>query len=171
MKLTLSMVGVGTLLLLTVPVARAGGTDRLTDKEVKSLIEQVYEARDKFEGRLDGNVKTAVIRSSTGEIDVHALLEDFQRDVEKLKDRYTENYAASAEVQAVLVRANGIDMMMKSQASDIKGANDWDQLKKQLRALAVAYRTHFRCRRARRCAASTTTRPRRALRRSSARPN
>jgi len=143
MKLTLSMVGVGTLLLLTVPVARAGGTDRLTDKEVKSLIEQVYEARDKFEGRLDGNVKTAVIRSSTGEIDVHALLEDFQRDVEKLKDRYTENYAASAEVQAVLVRANGIDMMMKSQASDIKGANDWDQLKKQLRALAVAYRTAF----------------------------
>jgi hypothetical protein len=143
MKLSSSMVCIGTMLLLAVPVAGAGATDRLTDKEVKTLIEQVYNARDKFEGRLDDKVKNAVIRNSSGEINVHALLEDFQRDVEKLKDRYTDNYAASAEVQAVLVRANGIDMLMKSQAADIKGANDWDQLAKELRALADAYRTAF----------------------------
>jgi hypothetical protein len=143
MKLKLSIVAIGAFLLLTVPVARASSTDRLTDKEVKSLIEQVYDARDKFEGRLEEKVKHGVDRSSTAEIDVESLLEDFQRDVEKLKDRYTENYSASAEVQAVLVRANGIGRMMKSQPSDIKGANDWDQLAKQLRALAAAYRTTF----------------------------
>jgi len=143
MKLTSSMVAVGTFLLLTVPIARARGTDRLTDKEVNNLIEQVYEARDKFEGRLEGKVKNGVVRSSTGEVHVHSMLEDFQHDVEKLKDRYTENYAASAEVQAVLVRANAIDRMMKSQPSDIDGANDWDQVTKQLRALAAAYRTTF----------------------------
>jgi hypothetical protein len=143
MRLSSSMVCIGTMLLLAVPIARAGGTDRLTDKEVKSLLEQVYEARDKFEGRLDDKVKNAVLRSSTGEVNVHALLDDFQKDVEKLKSRYSESYAASAEVQAVLARANGIDMMMKSQAPDLKGANDWDQLTKQLRALAAAYRTAF----------------------------
>jgi hypothetical protein len=143
MNLTLSIVGAGTLLLLTVPAARAGGADRLTDKEVKSLLEQVYDARDKFEGRLDGKVKDGVIRSSTGEIHVRSILEDFQRDVEKLKDRYSEAYSASAEVQAVLVRANAIDTMMKSQPSDTTGLNDWDQVTKQLRALAAAYRTTF----------------------------
>src|SRR4051794_18229214 len=102
MKLARSMVAVGAFLLLTVPVAHARGADRLTDKEVKSLMEQAYDARDKFEGRLDDKVKNGVIRSSTSEIHVDSLLEDFQRDVEKLKDRYNETYAASAEVQAVL---------------------------------------------------------------------
>lgn len=142
MKLTISMAVIGAFLLLTVPVAYAG-TDRLTDKEVKSLLEQTYDARDKFEGRLDGKVKNGVIRNSTGEIHVESMLEDFQRDVEKLKDRFGEKYSASAEVQAVLVRANAIDRMMKSQPSDLKGMSDWDQVTKQLRALAAAYRTTF----------------------------
>jgi hypothetical protein len=142
MKFTVAMVVVGAGLFLTVPVARAG-SDRLTDKEVKNVIEQVYEARDKFEGRLDGKVKNAVVRNSTGEVRVETALEDFQKEVERLKERYTDEYSASAEVQALLVRANAIDRLMKSQPSDIKGANDWDQLAKQLRALAGAYRTTF----------------------------
>ena len=83
------------------------------------------------------------LRNSTGEVRVEVALEDFQKDVERLKDRYTDDYSASAEVQAVLVRGNAIDRMMKSQPSDIKGANDWDQLARQLRALARAYRSTF----------------------------
>jgi hypothetical protein len=73
MKFSVSTIGVGVfLLLLGVQAARADTADRLTDKEVKGLIEQVYDARDKFEGRLDGEVKNAVIRSSTGEMKVES---------------------------------------------------------------------------------------------------
>src|SRR4051812_34839935 len=106
MKLTSSMVAVGTCLLLTVPIARARGTDRLTDKEVSNLIEQVYEARDKFEGRLEGKVKNGVVRSSTGEVHVHSMLEDFQHDVDNLNAGPTGNNPAPAEVQPRLVPRN-----------------------------------------------------------------
>jgi hypothetical protein len=129
--------------LLAVPMAAAQNVERLTDKDVKSLIEGVDQARDRFEDQLDGKVKNTIIRSATGEIDVNARLDDFQQELEKLKSRFNDNYAASAEVQTVLRRGADVDAMMKAQPTGIKGASEWDALAGQLRRLAAAYATEF----------------------------
>ena len=57
-------------------------------------------------------------------MDVKAILHDFQQDVEKMKDRFTDTYAACTEVTVVLRRGSALNAMMKEQPSTLKGASE-----------------------------------------------
>ena len=48
--------------LWSIPVLAQAPPARLADKDVKSLIEQVDEGRDHFEGNLDGTFKGSTLR-------------------------------------------------------------------------------------------------------------
>ena len=72
------------LALCGAPVLAA---ERLTDRDVKALVDRLDDGRDKFEGALDDDLKHTVVRSATGEFDVRRSLDDFQQSVERLKER------------------------------------------------------------------------------------
>jgi hypothetical protein len=117
--------------------------ERLSDKEVKTIIEDLDTARDKFEGNLDNDVKRAIIRTPTREVAASAVLQDLQDNTKKLKERFTSDYAASAEVETVLQHATGIANYMKTGASGAKGRSEWEKLSADLTVLAGAYGTTF----------------------------
>jgi hypothetical protein len=52
------------------PVLAQARPERLPDKDIKTLIEQVDEGRDKFEGNLDGQFKRSTVRGPSGETKV-----------------------------------------------------------------------------------------------------
>ena len=83
----------GAALMLGVPVM-AQAPDRLTDKDVKALIDTADEGRDRFEDQLDGKVKDAVLRGPSGEVNVSRFLDDFQENMDRLKNRFKPDYAA-----------------------------------------------------------------------------
>jgi hypothetical protein len=137
---------VSLTLMLGVAVPRAASAqsaDRLSDKEVKTLLEQLDTARDKFEGNLDNKVKDSTIRTSTREISVEASLQDLQDNVKKLKDRFNDDYAASAEAETVLKQTTNIDTYMKNNPTITKGRSEWEKLSANLKALATVYGTTF----------------------------
>ena len=69
----------GVLALWSMPaLAQAGRPERLSDKDVKTLIDQVDQGRDKFEGNLDGSFKGSTLRGPTGEVKVSGALQDYQ---------------------------------------------------------------------------------------------
>jgi hypothetical protein len=117
--------------------------ERLSDKAVKTLIEQVDTGRDKFEGNLDGQFKGSTLRTPTGEVRVAGALQDYQDNTKKLKDRFTPDYAASAEVATVLKQSTAIDKFMQGAASSMKGRSEWDSQTTNLKQLAEAYGTTF----------------------------
>jgi len=123
--------------------AQAQSAERLSDKEVKALIEQVYEARDKFEGNLDGQLKSSTIRTATREMSVGAILQDLQDNSNKLKERFTADYPASAEVETLLRQATNIDTYMRNNPTVTKGRSEWEKLASTLKSLAGAYATTF----------------------------
>src|SRR6476660_10283551 len=88
--------------LLSIPALAQAPPERLSDKQVKTLIDQVDEGRDKFEGNLDSKLKESTLREPNGETKVEGALQDYQDDTKKLQDRFTSDYAASAEVATVL---------------------------------------------------------------------
>jgi len=120
----------------------ARAADRLSDRDVKALVERVDEERDKFVDAADDNFKKAVIRSSTGEVDVKRVLDDFEKAIEHLKDRLTPEYSASTEAASVLRQATSLDQTVQAQ-SPAKGASEWHKLTGDLNALAAAYGTTF----------------------------
>jgi hypothetical protein len=135
------------LLLLFVPAPRslsaAQTGERLSDKDVKNIIEEVNQARDRFEDQLDGKLKSSTLRGERGEVNVEAYLDDLQENVKKLKDRFNDNYAASKEAETVLRQGTDINTYMKAQPNDLKGRSEWDVMAQQLGRLAVAYGTTF----------------------------
>jgi hypothetical protein len=132
-----------SLSLWSLPALAQARPERLSDKDVKALIEQVDEGRDKFEGNLDGKFKGSTLRAPTGEAKVAAVLQDYQDNTKKLKDRFTADYSASAEVATVLKQSTAIDTYLQGSASDMKGRTEWDRQTTNLTRLAQAYSTTF----------------------------
>ena len=123
-------------------MSRAQAPERLSDREVKALIEQVYDARDKFEGNLDDSIKESVMKTATTDAKVQAVLQDLQDNASKLKDRFAPEYAAGAEAETLLKQANMINAAME-RANLTKGRSQWDKLAATLRRLAAVYGSTF----------------------------
>jgi hypothetical protein len=121
----------------------AQGPERLSDKEVKALVDQVDEGRDKFEGNLDGAFKGSTLRGPNGEVKVAAVLQDYQDSTKKLKDRFTPDYSAGIEVATVLRQSNAINTFMEGSKASMKGRSEWDRQVGHLKRLAQAYGTTF----------------------------
>ncbi len=121
----------------------AQAPERVSDKDVKALIDQVDEGRDKFEGNLDGKFKGSTLRGPTGETKVSAALQDYQDNTQKLKDRFTPDYSASAEVTTVLKQSTAINAFMERSESSMKGRSEWDSQVGTLKRLAQSYGTAF----------------------------
>jgi hypothetical protein len=137
---------VGFTLLLGIALPRsafAQAAVRLSDKEVKTLIEQVDNGRDKFEGNLDNKLKSSMLRSASREISVEGALQDLKDNVQKLKDRFTDDYSASAEAETVFKQTTNIDTYLKSTPTSTKGRSEWEKLAGSLKSLAGAYGTTF----------------------------
>jgi hypothetical protein len=131
------------LSLWSMPALAQARAERLSDKDVKALIEQVDNGRDKFEGNLDGSFKGSTLRGPSGETKVAGALQDYQDSAKKLKDRFSADYSASAEVATVLKQSTAIDTFMQGQPASMKGRSEWDRQVANLKRLAEAYGTTF----------------------------
>ena len=120
-------------------VASSASADRLNDKSVKQLLERIDNERDRFEDQLDGKLKRSIIRGPGGEVNVEKYLDDLQENVDKLKDRFTPQYAASAEVTTVLRQATDIQRYMSTLPPNFDGASEWTRLAASLGELAANY--------------------------------
>jgi hypothetical protein len=126
------------VLMLMAPAASA---DRLNDKDIKQLLERIDNERDRFEDQLDGKLKRSIIRGRGGEVNVERYLDDLQDNVDKAKERFTPQYAASAEVTTVLRQASDIHRYMSTLPPNFDGASEWNRLSASLGDLAANYAT------------------------------
>jgi hypothetical protein len=129
--------------MLVAGAAGAQSGERLTDKDVKALIEAVDQGRDRFEDALEGKVKDSVLRGPAGEVNVGKFLDDFQENMKRAKDRFKADYAASTEVQAVLRQGTDVDGYFRGLPGGTRGVSEWDRLTVDLRRLAEVYGTVF----------------------------
>ena len=121
----------------------AAAAERPTDKDVKQLLERIDQDRDRFEDQLDGRLKDGIVRGPLGEVKVNRYLDDLQDNVDKLKERFSKDYAASAEATTVLRQGSDIQRFMAGKPADLDGASEWNRLAGSLAALADAYGTTF----------------------------
>lgn len=131
------------LLLALLPLPQAAAPARISDNEIKELIDRIDNERDRFEDQLDGSVKRAVLRGPQGEVDVERFLDDLQENLDKLKGRYTPTYNAGSEIRTVLRQGSSVQRYMATQAPNLKGASEWNRLAGSLGQLAAAYGSTF----------------------------
>jgi hypothetical protein len=116
---------------------------RPSDTDVKNLIAQIGQARDRFQDALDSNLKRSILRGASGEVNVDRFLDDLKRNVSLVKDRFNDQYSASAEVLTLLRQGTDIHGFVTSQSATFKGRSEWDVLAGWFGTLATAYGTSF----------------------------
>ena len=131
--------------LWSMPAFAQTRPERMSDKDVKTLIDQVDDGRDKFEGNLDGAVQgrrrcedraAARPRSPAPSRTIRTTPRSSRIDS-------PPDYSASAEVATVLKQSTAIDAFMQGAPSAMKGRSEWDQQTTNLKRLAESYGTTF----------------------------
>jgi hypothetical protein len=116
----------------------ASAAERMTDEQVKKLIEDIDAGYGTWKQELQReNLDDAVITSAERTIKVKDFLKDFDRDIDLLKSRFKPSYAASLEAMGLLRR--GSDVVLHNQRAGRTPTSSWNVLSSKLEALARAY--------------------------------
>ena len=132
------------LLALCVMANGQGVPYRLTDKQVKKLIEQLKKDTGKFRKSLDSSLDKSRLDGTNREDDINQFLKDYESATERLYDRFKDNKSVSADVEAVLDGAVRIDNFMTRQSLRGRAERDWAKVRQDLRQLAQAYNVTWR---------------------------
>jgi hypothetical protein len=129
------------ILTLSLPMA-AGAAERMTDEQVKRLIEDIDGGFDSCRQILEKrNLDDATITSAERTVKVKDFLKDFEKAIDVLKERFKPEYAASPEVLALLRR--GSDVELRNRREGLTPDSTWTALAAKLGALARAYQVSW----------------------------
>jgi hypothetical protein len=122
--------------------AGAAGAERLTDQQVKKLIEDIDEGYKTWKRDLEKqNLDDAVITSAERTVKVKDFLKDFDKAIETFEGRFGSDYAASPEALTLLRR--GSDVALRNKRQNLTPSSAWSALAAKLDALAHAYGIGF----------------------------
>ena len=128
-------------LALALPVG-AAGAERLTDEQVRKLIEDIDEGYKTWKQDLEKqNLDDAVITSAERTVKVKDFLKDFDKAIETFESRFKSDYAASPEALTLLRR--GSDVALRNKRQNLPGSSAWSALAAKLDSLAHAYGIGF----------------------------
>lgn len=112
---------------------------RLTDKEVRTLLDDIRTEIIDLEASMDPNVRKSILRSQLGETDVQAFFKDLRDSRDKARNRLGTGYSASTEVGAFLRQASAFELRTESGWSLYGAEGAWRSLRPLLVRLADAY--------------------------------
>ncbi|HWP47932.1 MAG TPA: hypothetical protein VNM22_12280 [Candidatus Limnocylindrales bacterium] len=112
---------------------------RLSDKDVKRLLDRLEKDSDKFRKSVDKTLDKSRLDSTNREDDINRFVKDFEDEIDRLKDRFGDHKMVSADVEAVLRRAVLMDRFMQRHLVSTEMQGDWAAVKADLDELARAY--------------------------------
>jgi hypothetical protein len=126
--------------------AGGGGTlpYRLTDKEVEQILRRIEQQSDRFKSSVDSALDKSRLNGTRREDNVNEFIKQFDDEVKRLHDRFSDHKSVAADVQSVLDRAARIDNFMSRQRLDRKAEDEWSRLKANLDELSQAYGVDWR---------------------------
>jgi DNA-binding TFAR19-related protein (PDSD5 family) len=116
---------------------------RMTDDQVKNLIERVEKGTDNFRAALDSSLDRSQLDGSRTEDNINQFVKDFEQAADRLEDRFSDRNAASGLVNEVLRRAAFIDNFMLRHALTPSAQASWATLRAHLDDLARAYQVSW----------------------------
>ena len=121
------------------PRPLATATERLTDQEIKALLDRIEDRRAAFEAALDDSLKNSTIKSQRGDVNTNEFFDDMQDQVKRTRERFASNYSASSEVLSLLQFAARLDAWASRQPAGFRGSKEWGALAAEFRRLSAAY--------------------------------
>ena len=128
-----------TLVFVSYASIGSAQSRRLTDDQVKKLMEDVEKDVERFTKAIEPKYRTATIRSATSEVSIESFLADLEKGCENMRERFKDDYGASSEVLQCLRNAAVLDRRVASGGNLFGGEKEWPRLKGTSQQLAKAY--------------------------------
>jgi cytochrome c556 len=119
--------------------AHAQRLDRLSERDMKNLLERIETSADRFRGSLENGLDRSRLDDSRTEDNINQYIKDFEQATDRLKSGFDDDRSASGLVEEVLRRAANIDNFMTRYQVSGRAEEDWRQLRGHLDTLANAY--------------------------------
>jgi hypothetical protein len=116
---------------------------RISDKEMKSLLERIEKEADRFREALKQGLKNSRLDLGRGEENIHQFVADLEVATDRLKDRFNGNRSVAADVEEVLRRAAYVDQFMQRHPLVTRADREWSALRRDLDLLAQAYQVSW----------------------------
>jgi hypothetical protein len=116
---------------------------RLSEQEVKNLLDRVEKGADRYRESLKNALESSRYDDTKAEDNINDFIQAFELATDRLEDRFDDNRSAAGLVGDVLRRAVMINNFMIRHSLTTKVQNDWMQLRGDLNQLAQAYNVHW----------------------------
>ena len=131
-----------TMLLLGVPLSLQAQTQqpyRLSDKQVKQIIQQIESRANTFRRNLDRALDRSRLNGTQQEDEINARVKDFENATDNLRERFNDNRSIAEDVQGVMNSAYYINDFLNRNYLNRTVQTDWSQIRRDLDRLADAY--------------------------------
>jgi hypothetical protein len=112
---------------------------RVTDNQVRTVINRVETRTDNFKRQLDRSLDRSILNSTRTEDAINSFVADFERATDELKRNFDARRSTSAQVQEVLFRANFIENFMRRHRLNPNVQQQWILVRNDLNLLANYY--------------------------------
>ncbi|HSP06416.1 MAG TPA: hypothetical protein VLR94_04525 [Acidobacteriota bacterium] len=114
---------------------------RLTDDQVKKLVDEAMKTSDKFR---DAFKKVASVTTRTGvKVDVPQYMKDYDETFKKFKDAFDKNGVPSVDLVNLLRMTNELDGFMTRNPDAAGAGSEWQAHKFNMDRLAQAFHTQL----------------------------
>lgn len=127
------------VLLAGLVTAEAQQPYRLSEEQMKNLLERIEKGADSFRDSLKNALSQSRYDDTRAEDNINQFVKDFESATDQLEGRFNDHRAASASVLEVLNRAASIENFMLRHRLTGRAQSDWAYLRKNLNELAAAY--------------------------------
>ena len=131
-----------TILVISLVVLQASATagqQMRTTATTKQLVSNLETNTDRFSKSVDAALDRSRLDDSNLEDQFNALVDEFERATDDLKDQVNDHMVIAPDVREVLRRGLNVDMFMKSHKLTPAAQTNWNQVKTDLEQLARAY--------------------------------
>lgn len=137
MKLLTFIVFVVSLAVL--PARATLGQQLKTTATTKQLVSSLEKNTDRFSSSVDAALDRSRLDDSNLEDQFNALVDEFERATDDLKDQIDDDMTIAADVREVLRRGLNLDMFMKRHTLTPAAQASWNPVKSNLEQLARSY--------------------------------
>ncbi len=123
--------------------AQAQSPYRLSEREVKNLLDRIEKNADRFRTSVADALDRSRLDDSRSEDNINQFIKDFEAATDRLEGRFDDNQSASGLVEEVLKRAVIIDNFMMRHRLTARAQDDWLQLRGNLDELSRAYNVQW----------------------------
>lgn len=128
-----------TLCVVAASVVTAAQGTRMTDKEMKKLMETIEKDVELFTKAMDSQYRKAVLRSASGEVEVAVYLKNLKDLAKKMKSGFDSKYPANDEVLTFLRYAEPIQARHARGDSLFGAEKEWPRLSGDIVRLSAEY--------------------------------